>query len=82
MSHKTIPAQRPFYVQGIRFLALLSLYIAGFCLGLILLSFADDLVQYQRQFSEITNLIIGLSFGVILGIFCVLIGRRIWPARP
>ena len=81
MSHKTILVQRPTFTRAVRLLVLAGLFLAGFCVGLILLSFTDDLVQYQRHVSKNTSLIIGLLFGIICGVFSFLFGRWIWPAR-
>jgi len=80
MNDKTIPA-RPIYKRGFRALILLILFGVGFLVGLIGLSFFDDMVQYQAQISGRASLIIGVSIGLICGLICLLAGRRLWPVR-
>lgn len=80
MKDKTMPTH-PFYMRGLRALILFALFGAGFLAGLVALSFFDDLVQYQALISSRASLIVGVGFGLICGLICVLAGRRLWPVR-
>lgn len=46
----------------------------GFAAGLVLLSFADDLLHYQAQLSTRTTFYVGVGFGLFCSLICMGVG--------
>ncbi|MEQ9564244.1 MAG: hypothetical protein RLN85_00175 [Pseudomonadales bacterium] len=59
---------------GARAFVVLFMGAVGFAAGLILLSFADDLLQYQARLSVRTILYVGVGFGLFCTLVCMAVG--------
>lgn len=59
---------------GARTFVVLFMGVVGFAVGLLLLSFADDLLQYQARLSVQTILYVGVGFGLFCTMICMVVG--------
>ena len=81
MSTNSMPLRLPIVSWAIRFAVFLTVFLFAFGCGLVALSFFDDLVHYQSQMTERTNLLIGVGFGGFCGLGAMIGLARIWSSK-